>query len=258
MKKPFGYKSKLGLKILLVFGLTWALPVMLMLFMASRHLQTIHDNAVTGTKAVLISSQKKHLQELLAEEASRLSTIFTRIQDETYMLGSYSQSILKNPAQVSFRNGSRYGLNHGGIYGSQVDDGNSVLYVPRYEPAQDQVIVATESLDLLMKPLAEREVRMVLAWMAHRNGVNRTYPWRDFDQMPRNREITSWPFYYLAAPSNNPNKKVLFTPVYLDPLSREWMISCLFPVYVKGRFEGNRQPKTIYAAVSFPAMLTST
>lgn len=237
LTKTFGYKSRLGFKILLGFGLIWALPTSLMLFMASRHLQAIQDHAVAGARTALISSQTKHLQELLVEESNRLSTLFTRIQDETYMLGSYSQSILKNSTQVSFRNGSRYGLNREGFYGNQADDGNSVLYVPRYKPAQDPVIAATESLDLLMKPLAEREERMLLAWMVHRNGVTRAYPWRNFGQMPRNRDITSWPFYYLADPSHNPGKKVLFTPAYLDPLSREWMISCLFPVYVNGQFE---------------------
>lgn len=237
MNKTFGYKSRLGFKLLLGFGLIWVLPIMMMLFMSSRHLQTIQDAAVEGARGALIASQEKHLKDLLAEEAKRLSTLFTRIQDETYMLGSYSQSLLKDPNQFSFRNGSRYQFNNEGIYGNLTKDGNSVLYVPRYEPAQDQIIFATESLDFLLKPLAEREVRMVLAWMVHSNGVTRAYPWRDFNQMPRDRKITSWPFYYLADPSHNPHKKVLFTPTYLDPLSREWMISCLFPVYVRGRFE---------------------
>ena len=237
MTKKFGYKSKLGFKILLVFILIWGLPVILMLFMASRHLQTIQDDAIAGASAVLISSQTEHLQELLVDEANRLSTLFARIQDEAYVLGSYTQSLLKNPIQVAYRNGSRYHLNSQGIYGNLTDDGNSILYIPRYEPAQDPIIVATESLDLLLKPLAEREMRMVLAWMVHRNGVSRAYPWRDFDQMPRDRKITSWPFYYLADPSHNPDKKMLFTPVYLDPLSGDWMISCLFPVYANGKFE---------------------
>lgn len=237
MINTLGYKSRLGFKILLGFGLIWVLPITLMLFMSSRHLQTIKDNAVEGARVVLISSQEKHLQEMLVKEASRLSTLFTRIQDETYTLGSYSQALLKNPEQHSFRNGSQYGLNQDGIYGNATNDSNSTLYVPRHEPSQDPIIAATESLDLLLKPLAEREVRMVLAWMVHRNGITRAYPWRDFNQMPRDRKITSWPFYYLADPSHNPHKKVLFTPAYLDPLSREWMISCLFPVYVKGQFE---------------------
>ncbi len=237
MTKTFGYKSRSAFKILLGFGLIWVLPIMLMLFMSSRHLQTIQDNAVEGARVALISSQEKHLQELLIEEASKLSILFTRIEDETYTLGSYTQSLLKNPTQLSFRNGSRYSVNQEGIYGNAIDDGNSVLYVTQYETAQDPVIAATESLDLLLKPLAEREGRMLLAYMIHRNGVTRAFPWRDFTQMPRNRKITSWPFYYLADPSHNPHKKVLFTPPYIDPLSREWMISCLFPVYVKGRFE---------------------
>ena len=237
MNKSLGYKSRLGLKILLGFGLIWVLPVTLMLFMSSRHLQTIKNTAVEGARDVLISSQEKHLQELLIKEASKLSVLFTRIQDETYMLGSFTQSLLKNPTQLSFRNGSRYAMNNEGYYGNSTNDGNSVLYVPRYEPAQDSIIVVTESMDLLLKPLAEREGRMLLAYMIHRSGVTRAFPWRDFKRMPRDRDITSWPFYYLADPSHNPDKKVLFTPAYLDPLSREWMISCLFPVYVKGRFE---------------------
>lgn len=237
MTKIFGYKSRLGLKILLGFGLIWVLPIMLMLFMSLRHLQNIKDTAVEGARVVLISSQEKRLQEMLTEEASKLSILFTRIEDETYMLGSYSQSLLRNPNQLSFRNGSRYNMNKDGIYGNWINDGNSVLYVPRYETSHDPIIVATESLDLLLKPLAEREGRMLLAYMIHRSGVTRAFPWRDFNRMPRNRKITSWPFYYLADPSHNPNKKVRFTPAYIDPLSREWMISCLFPVYVKGRFE---------------------
>lgn len=237
MNKSLGYKSRLGIKILLGFGLIWVLPISLMLFMSSRHLQIIKNTAVEGARDVLISSQEKHLQELLIKEASKLSVLFTRIQDETYMLGSFTQALLNNPTQLSFRNGSRYAMNHEGYYGNAINDGNSVLYVPRYESAQDPVIVVTESMDLLLKPLAEREGRMLLAYMIHRSGVTRAFPWRDFTRMPRDRDITSWPFYYLADPSHNPRKKVLFTPAYLDPLSREWMISCLFPVYVRGRFE---------------------
>jgi len=237
MNRTLGYKSRLGLKILLGFGLIWVIPIVLMLYMSSRHLQTIKDNAIEGARSVLISSQEKHLQELLIKEASKLSVLFTRIQDETYMLGSFTQSLLNNPTQLSFRNGSRYSVNHEGFYGNSTNDGNSVLYVPHYEPAQDPIIVVTESMDLLLKPLAEREGRMLLAYMIHRSGVTRAFPWRDFKPMPRNRKITSWPFYYLADPSHNPDKKVLFTPAYLDPLSKEWMISCLFPVYVKGQFE---------------------
>ncbi|TWJ18719.1 C4-dicarboxylate-specific signal transduction histidine kinase [Geobacter argillaceus] len=225
------------IKLFLGFCLLWILPIGLMLTISSGHLKKIQDFAIEEARVVLISSQEKHLQDLLAEEATRLSTLFTRIQDETYMLASYSQTILKNPAPVLFRNGSRYHLNKNGIYGNETKDGNSVLYVPQYEPSQDSVIVATESLDLLLKPLAEREVRMVFAWIVHRNGVTRAYPWHDFTYMPKEREFTSWPFYYLADPSHNPRKKVLFTPVYLDPLSREWMISCISPVYINRQFE---------------------
>jgi hypothetical protein len=78
---------------------------------------------------------------------------------------------------------------------------------------------------------------MVLGWIAHRTNVVRAYPWTDFRKMPMDKAFTSWPFYYLADYRHNPDKGVIFTPVYHDPLSKEWMISSLYPVYLSGRHE---------------------
>jgi len=224
-------------KLFLGFGLLCILPIGLMLALSSGHLRTIQDIAVKDTRSILIDSRRQLLQDRLAQEANRLSAVFSRLQDETYYLGSFSQTLLKSPSPLLFRSGSRYQLNGEGGYGSPVDDGNSVLYVPRFRSLQRPVIEATEALDLILKPLEERESRIVLSWIIHRNGVLRAYPWRNFNHFPKEKDLTSWPFYYLAGPEHNPLKKEVFTPVYLDPLSRQWMISCLYPVYVVNRHD---------------------
>ncbi len=238
------------IKLFLGFGLLWVLPIALMLALSSGHLRTIQEIAVEDTRSILISSQKQLLRDRLSREASRLSTVFSRLQDETYALGSFSQTLLKDPPPLSYRNGSRYRLNPEGVYGSPFDDGNSVLYVPRYRDDQLPVIEATEALDLVFKPLEERESRIVLSWVIHRKGVLRAYPWNDFNRFPKGKDLTSWPFYYLAGGEHNPRRKEVFTPVYKDPLSREWMISCLYPVY-----QGNRHDATVGIDITIDNLL---
>lgn len=237
MARFFGKSWKLSLKLFIGIGTICVAPIITLLALSLGHLRTIQDVAVEGTRASMIASQTDLLRDRLKEESTRMSTVFSRIQDETYFIGSMTQNILTLPPNMHARNGSQYVLHKNGEYSSLGNDGNSALYVPHYDPSLDPIIHATESLDFLLKPLSQRESRMVLGWIITRNEISRTYPWSDFSQLPRDKKLTSWPFYYLADQRHNPSKGVVFTPVYLDPLSKEWMVSSLYPVYLKGRHE---------------------
>ena len=227
---------RLSVKLSIVLCILWILPIALMLAISLRHLRTIQNVAVEGARNILFTSQTQLLEGRLNQQANHLSTLFTRLQDETFSLASFSQTMFASPSRLSYRNGSRYYFEAGKNYYSPVDDGNSALYVFKYRRSLDKVIVATEALDLMLKPLVEHEPRIVLGWIIHRDGVARALPWRDFRQMPPDKVQTSWPFYYLADAKHDPDKRVIFTPVYLDPLSHVWMISCLSPVYAGERY----------------------
>ncbi|GAB4265676.1 MAG: hypothetical protein Kow0092_18150 [Deferrisomatales bacterium] len=238
---PMGLRvgREVGLATKLLVSFLWLslIPIGVMSALSFRHLRTIQAVSAEETRAVLISSQLNRLRERLSEEAARLAAVFARLQDEAHALGEFAQALLAQPGRFAYRNGSRYVGSPGGVYGNPRDDGRSVLFVPRYRPELDPLAAATESLDLVMRPLAERESRMVLAWIIHRQGLTRAFPWRDFGHMPRDKDYTTWPFYYLADPAHNPGRGEVFTDVYLDPLSGRWMISCLSPVDVGGRHE---------------------
>ncbi len=225
---------ELGLpaKLFVSFALVSVLPIAVLSGLSLRHLLNIQQVSVEETRALLISAQLNRVRERLAEEAVRLSGQFTRLQDEAHALASLAQAVLADPAAFGYRNGSRYRLAADGSFGNSEDDGRSVLFVPRYSPRLAPLVDATETLDLLMRPIAAREPRMVLCWIILREGLTRAFPWRDFDEMPRDKDYTTWPFYYRAGPEENPGREEVFTDLYLDPLSGEWMISCLAPVYV--------------------------
>ncbi len=253
-------KKRLIFKLFICTMALFLVPVGVIANLAFRHLGTIEEVSLQEVRSALVTSQVDFLKSHLAQKAEAISTEFSNIQDQVHLLGSLSQSVLENPTHFSYRNGSHYSLDADGDYVNPVDDGNSSLYVPvqlpsldslipimenfdrensspvipGYRPSLDALIAATESLDIILKPLVALEPKVVLAWFIHRELFSRTYPWRDFKRLPRYPEITSWPFYYLSDPDHNPERKEVFTPVYIDPLTQHSMLSCLSPVFVNG------------------------
>lgn len=235
MGLSFWGKRRLLSKLIIGAVLLWGVPIGVMSNLTFRHLQTIKDVSLQETRTALISSQVNYLQHHLAQQAEKISSEFSNVKQQVHLLRSLAQPLVDNPGRFQFRNGSHYRLAAEGDYGNPEDDGHSRLFVTAYRPALDALIAATESLDVFLKPLAESQPRMVLGWIIHKDGVTRTYPWRDFTHFPRDREVTAWPFYFLADSSHNPSGQEVFTPLYIDPLSGDSMISCLSPVLVEGR-----------------------
>ncbi|MCF6238302.1 MAG: ATP-binding protein [Candidatus Marinimicrobia bacterium] len=252
--------KRLTFKLFICAVVLFLVPVGVISNLTFRHLRTIKEVSLQETRSVLITSQIDFLKSHLTQKAEKIATEFSNIRDQVHLLGSLSQAILENPTHFLYRNGSSYQLNEEGDYVNPIDDGNSSLYVPRrlpsldsliaamesfdiensdlyvprYGSSLDSLIAATESLDIILKPLVELEPQVILGWFIHRDQISRTYPWRDFTRLPRYPEMTSWPFYYLSDPEHNPSRKEVFTPVYIDPLTKHSMISCLSPVFVNG------------------------
>lgn len=253
-------KKRLIFKLFICAMILFLVPIGVIANLTFSHLRTIKDVSLQEVRSALVTSQVDFLKNHLAQRAEKISTDFSNMQDQLHLLGSLSQSVLENPTNFLYRNGSHYRLDDEGDYGNPADDGNSSLFVPRqlpsldslipamenfglqnsnrdipgYHPSLDSLIAATESLDIVLKPLVELEPKVTLGWFIHRDLVSRTYPWRDFKRLPRYPEVTSWPFYYLADPGHNPAGREVFTPVYIDPLTQHSMISCLSPVFVDG------------------------
>ncbi len=260
MFQNFWSKKRLIFKLFVCGMVLLLVPIGVISHLTFRHLRTIKEVSLQEVRNALITAQIDFLKNHLAQNAEKISTEFSNIQEEVHLLGSLSQAILENPSRFLYRNGSQYRLDEFGDYGNFTDDGNSSLYVPTqlptldalipemenfgnksfkrnipgYRSSFDPVISATESLDIILKPLVDLEPRVVLGWFIHQDLISRTYPWRDFKNLPRYPQLTSWPFYYLSDPAHNPSGKEVFTPVYTDPLTQDNMISCLSPVLVKG------------------------
>lgn len=269
-------KRRLSYKIFICLIVIFVIPITVMTNLTFDHLRTIKNVTLKQTKSALINSQVEIIKNYLSQKAEKISTEFSNIEEKVHLLGALSQAILKNPEKFLYRNGSHYILDKDGDYSNSTNDGNSSLYisravpslnslvpamedsdfqssqlnVPGYRPAFDPLISATESLDILLKPLVKSEPRVVLGWFIHKDLISRTYPWRDFKRLPRYPKVTSWPFYYLSDLAHNPSRKEIFTPLYSDPLTQQNMISCLCPVFVD-----NKQMATVGVDITVESIL---
>jgi len=71
------------------------------------------------------------------------------------------------------------------------------------------------------------------------DSLNRIYPYFDvLSQYPSKMDIPSYNFYYEADLKHNPQRKAVWTDVYVDPAGQGWMTSCIAPVYSADFLEG--------------------
>jgi len=71
------------------------------------------------------------------------------------------------------------------------------------------------------------------------DSLNRIYPYFDvLTQYAPKMDIPSFNFYYEADLKHNPQRKTVWTDVYVDPAGQGWMTSCIAPVYFGDFLEG--------------------
>ena len=84
--------------------------------------------------------------------------------------------------------------------------------------------------------------------------MNRYYPFigKPWEVYPSNLSMGDFNFFYLADAKHNPERKTVWTGVYLDPAGQGWMLSCIAPVY-----RGDTLKGVAGLDVTFPQMVES-
>ncbi|SCY73977.1 MULTISPECIES: ATP-binding protein [unclassified Pseudomonas] len=130
-------------------------------------------------------------------------------------------------------------LSADGVRYSAANDGASASFYSNITAPQDQDLYKVSLLanqDFMMKQLKDGDPLIASIYFNSWDSYNRIYPWfNTLEQYPHDMDITQYNFYYLADAQHNPDKKVVWTDVYLDPAGQGWMMSAIAPVY-KGDF----------------------
>lgn len=135
-----------------------------------------------------------------------------------------------------------YARTSDGVLYSIEDDGSAASFYSGFTPPEKQdlgKVVQLERVDPIMQSIMNANPLVNAIYFNSWDSYNRIYPWFETqNQYPPKMDIPQYNFYYDADATNNPERKVVWTEVYVDPAGQGWMTSAVAPVYREDFLEG--------------------
>ncbi|WXL26892.1 ATP-binding protein [Ectopseudomonas mendocina] len=203
------------------------------------------------TNAEIRDSQVEYLQqsalEHLSTAALRESNLMARrlqsIESQVAVFRDMTWQALHDttftPDEVERE---RHAVTEDGVFYTSTDNGRAASFYANSTPLAKQdhgKALRLSQLDPLMKSFHASTPRIASLYFNSWDSYNRIYPFfMTPKQYPHDMVIPDYNFYYLADAKHNPERKVVWTDVYLDPAGMGWMLSSIAPVYTDDFLEG--------------------
>jgi signal transduction histidine kinase len=106
-------------------------------------------------------------------------------------------------------------------------------------------VLLTEYLDPVLRSVYEGDENIAYVFFTSASRFARGYPWFNAEEavkggtLPPDIRLDEHPIFFLADPARNPEKRIIWSEVYIDVTGRGFMVTCSCPVYTaSGRFVG--------------------
>lgn len=185
----------------------------------------------------LATEQLRHTAQ---QQAEQISLQLAAVADNADLLRLHTERALLTPFVPDDAERSRYTLTQDGIFHTTHGlPGRAALYYSRFTrigEAERTKALQLSQLDPLLASLVETNSLVVQSYVHTRDRMVRIHPYFDVIQrFGRDYDVTTYNFFYEADAQRNPERKVIWTDVYIDPAGLGWMASAVAPVYPGGR-----------------------
>lgn len=199
------------------------------------------------TNTSIRDAQVGHLREMALSDLKNVAGMEARLIDEqlarigslTALYRDLTQGALNAPTKATPTN---LGVTPSGVHYSLEDKGGAAVFYSGSTPAEKHdlnKVAQLSTLDPLMRAIREQHPLVAALYFNSWDSLNHIYPWFNTpEQYPHDMVIPDYNFYYLADAKHNPDKKVVWTDVYLDPAGQGWMMSAIAPAYNGDKLEG--------------------
>ncbi|EKO3426798.1 histidine kinase [Vibrio fluvialis] len=180
-----------------------------------------------------LERSSKRETEIIGEKLKNIASLTALYSHET-------ERALASPVSEIDTEKANIQLSDNGVLYSLRDEGGAASYYSGLtKNKQMEKVYQLATLDPLMKQIKENNDLVAAVYFNSWDSYNRIYPWfSTLEQYPPDMNIPDYNFYYLATYPHNPQKKVVWTDVYIDPAGQGWMASSIAPVYFRGFLEG--------------------
>ena len=203
------------------------------------------------SNAAIRDAQIEHLQQSALEDLSAAVVREGQIIDSRLRSAESQVQVFRDAAQRALQNTDfqpdeverrRHATTANGVFYSRTDDGRAASFYANSTPPEQQdraKALRLSQLDPLMSSIRAANPLVAAIYFNSWDSYNRIYPFfMTPEQYPHDLVIPDYNFYYLADAQHNPERKVAWTDVYLDPAGLGWMMSVIAPVYRNDFLEG--------------------
>lgn len=191
---------------------------------------------------------KEHAQDELQyisnKEADLINSQLLNITNSVILLSNQMEHALSTTADFTEEDLNRLTYSDDGYYFTKEDteDGGASIFYSGLISKQNKNQLKVAQVLTQQKLMTSIKNTQPLATSIYFNtfdSLNITYPYSNssYKNYPL-LDITSYNFYYEADTEHNPDKKVIWTDIYLDPAGKGLITSALCPVYKDGFLEG--------------------
>ncbi len=217
-----------------------SISVIAVIFLEVSSILILRDKAQETTSVALRGETEKLFNELTKAAAEKNDLIFHEIATDASKAAKYAENIFENPQ--AFVRGSYWRYDDQvfrgdkGQYMNGADDLSSV-FIPNHVVITDDLkkrVELSAYLEFIFPKILEKKPDAVAIWMIGHQGESRYYPNIGLGNIaPPDEKVTEEVFFVIANPENNPEKEVVWTPVYDDPAGQGLMITASAPIYTK-------------------------
>jgi signal transduction histidine kinase len=237
----YGIKNK----ALAAFGIIF---VTLFIFSGYLGISSLHkakDASRDIGNTILLEQSKEYYRSYTSAQSEILALLFKSVEDDVNNLKDYVTRLYGNAEFIdtkkywNYRDHLKHLPNNQFI---EIETDMSTLWSPTWMKVTDDVINKIEIsayINEYFEPLLKRNINTVANYFIGKEGYLRYYPKIDMlNLFPPDFSVTQDIYFLPATPEKNPNRKLVWTPLYPDPAGQGLMISAVVPIYKKDEFLG--------------------
>lgn len=241
-------RSRIGAKLLITISLVLMLSMVCLIFMATQQVAEFGEFSASISKGNLRDNANAFLARITHEQAMRYASTFNKLATSSRLIAKQTQHILdstslygKNPLKPSEK---LILYPHNKIFSNDASRETMVLYWGSIElsPEINEQIRALSHIDPVLKTVKEGNPEVIACYAVAEPGIARYYPnIHGVEKLPPTTkfDIRNANWYVIAKPENNPEKKTVWTNIYLDTVGQGLMTTASTPVYGKsGQYLG--------------------
>ena len=240
-KLKFGIKNK----SLLFFSMIFLILIFISIYIGISSLYEAKKSTIKTGNELLINQTKEFYLKYTHLQKETLKMLIKNIEADVYNLQDFTKKLYLNKDIIDTRKYWNYKEHLIHLPNNQLTEKTSdisTLWTPTWMKVDELVLKKIEISSYLneyFEPLLNRNINTVANYFLGTEGFLRYYPRVNMLELFPSDFRTIDDIYFLpATPKFNPEKKLLWTPLYEDPAEQGLMISAIAPVYVNDNFIG--------------------